>query len=127
MSTCNIIHQLFVTRLFVRTTYDIVFYLTQGDPSLGCRRECETSYECAPQLACIRFKCVDPCPGTCGINAECRVQNHVPECYCLDNYDGNPYLACQLQPGTSTNLKSPLVIAFIISKTQQNNVHAIAI
>ncbi|KAF0298054.1 Neurogenic locus notch 3 [Amphibalanus amphitrite] len=73
----------------------------QGDPSLGCRRECETSYECAPQLACIRFKCIDPCPGTCGINANCRVQNHVPECYCVDGYEGNPYMACQLQPGKS--------------------------
>ena len=89
---------------------DVALHLPQGDPSLGCRRECETSYECAPQLACIRFKCVDPCPGTCGINADCRVQNHVPECYCINGYEGNPYLACQLQPGRSPCLFSLLSV-----------------
>ncbi|KRT79972.1 hypothetical protein AMK59_6539, partial [Oryctes borbonicus] len=41
----------------------------------NCRPECISSHECASNLACIREKCKDPCPGSCGTNAECNVQN----------------------------------------------------
>jgi hypothetical protein len=41
---------------------------------------------------------VDPCPGTCGLNAECRVVNHAPSCSCLPGYTGNPLNSCNLLP-----------------------------
>jgi len=44
-----------------------------GDPYTGCRPECVLNTDCSKARACVRNKCVDPCPGTCGLNAECRV------------------------------------------------------
>lgn len=37
----------------------------------GCRPECVLSSDCPSDKACIRNKCKDPCPGVCGLNAEC--------------------------------------------------------
>lgn len=42
-------------------------------------------------------KCKDPCPGVCGLNAECRVQNHSPICLCLEGYGGDPTRGCTFQ------------------------------
>lgn len=70
----------------------------QGDPYSGCRRECDTNPDCAPGLACIRFKCADPCPGTCGTGADCAVINHIPTCSCPPGYTGDPFLACRPAP-----------------------------
>ncbi|CAH1100710.1 unnamed protein product [Psylliodes chrysocephalus] len=61
----------------------------------NCRPECVSNSECANHLACINQKCKDPCPGTCGLNAECRVVSHTPNCVCLANYVGNPFIQCQ--------------------------------
>lgn len=61
----------------------------------GCRRECETNNDCSPALACVSFKCVDPCPGTCGFLAECRAENHIPLCTCLEGYTGDPFFQCR--------------------------------
>ena len=59
-----------------------------------CRPECVVNAECANHLACIQEKCVDPCPGKCGINAQCSVRNHDPKCTCLPGYNGDPYSRC---------------------------------
>lgn len=67
-----------------------------GDPYTGCRPECVTNSECSRETACVNNKCKDPCPGTCGINAECYVNNHAPSCSCLSGYSGNPLQACHL-------------------------------
>ncbi|VEN46221.1 unnamed protein product [Callosobruchus maculatus] len=67
-----------------------------GDPYTGCRPECVTNSECDRSRACVNNKCVDPCPGTCGLNAECRVINHAPSCTCIPGYTGDPITACQL-------------------------------
>lgn len=64
----------------------------------NCRPECSINPECATSLACINQKCVDPCPGSCGINAECRVVNHIPTCLCADGYTGDPFSSCYLKP-----------------------------
>ena len=67
-----------------------------GDPYVsGCRPECVQDSECAANKACINNKCRDPCPGTCGINAECKVINHVPACYCIRDYTGDPFVSCR--------------------------------
>ncbi|KAJ9598210.1 hypothetical protein L9F63_011093, partial [Diploptera punctata] len=72
-----------------------------GDPYTGCRPECVLNTDCNRQRACVRNKCVDPCPGTCGVNAECRVVNHAPSCSCLPGYTGNPLNSCHLLQTTS--------------------------
>lgn len=65
-----------------------------GDPYTGCRPECVTNSDCDRSKACINNKCKDPCPGTCGLHAECRVLNHAPSCTCLPDYTGDAATAC---------------------------------
>jgi len=66
-----------------------------GDPLVGCRPECLVSDDCSSHQACVSTKCVDPCQGSCGENAECEVTNHQGTCRCLQGYQGNPYISCQ--------------------------------
>lgn len=72
-----------------------------GDPYTGCRPECVLNTDCARNKACLNNKCLNPCPGTCGINAECHVNNHAPACTCLSGYTGNPLRSCHLIPLSS--------------------------
>lgn len=67
-----------------------------GNPYEGCRPECVLNSDCPSHKACIRNKCVDPCPGTCGQNAECQVINHLPSCTCIPPYTGNPFSFCSI-------------------------------
>lgn len=69
-----------------------------GNPYEGCRPECVLNSDCASNRACIRNKCVDPCPGTCGQNADCHVVNHLPQCSCRSGYTGDPFRYCNIQP-----------------------------
>lgn len=43
-------------------------------------------------------KCKDPCLGSCGVNAECRVVSHTPMCVCPSDYSGDPFIQCILRP-----------------------------
>jgi hypothetical protein len=63
----------------------------------SCRPECVTSSECPQDKACVREKCIDPCPGTCGSNARCQVRNHNPICSCAPGYTGDPFVQCQIE------------------------------
>ncbi len=63
-----------------------------------CRPECVTSSECAPSQSCVNFKCQDPCPGTCGRDAQCRVVNHNPICVCPSGWTGDPLTGCHIIP-----------------------------
>lgn len=65
----------------------------------NCRPECVSNSECPSHLACINQKCRDPCPGTCGANAECRVVSHTPQCICVSGYVGDPFIQCSIQQG----------------------------
>lgn len=67
-----------------------------GDPYVECRPECVLNSDCPKDRACTNNKCRDPCPGVCGMNAECRVNNHAPSCACLAGYEGNPFTSCYL-------------------------------
>jgi len=69
-----------------------------GDPYVGCRPECVVHSDCPSNKACQRNKCIDPCPGTCGINAQCRVMNHVATCTCIQDYIGDPFTSCRAKP-----------------------------
>ncbi|KAK8736183.1 hypothetical protein OTU49_004861, partial [Cherax quadricarinatus] len=65
-----------------------------GDPNIACRPTCSADSQCESGHACVNDRCIDPCPGTCGINAECRVPNHIPICTCPPGYSGSPYQRC---------------------------------
>lgn len=39
-------------------------------------------------------KCVNPCTGVCGYEAQCQPVNHAPICFCPPNYSGDPFVAC---------------------------------
>lgn len=60
-----------------------------------CRPECVISSDCPWKQACVNRKCVDPCPGTCGANSECRVVNHAPSCSCHEGFNGNAFADCR--------------------------------
>lgn len=65
-----------------------------------CRPECIMHSECPSNEACIREKCLDPCPGSCGWGAQCNVINHTPTCVCPDGYEGDPFTSCDIKkPG----------------------------
>lgn len=59
-----------------------------------CRPECVVSSECPQNKACSNQKCIDPCPGTCGVNANCQVINHNPICTCKQGFTGDPFVHC---------------------------------
>lgn len=75
-----------------------------GSPP-ACRPECTVSSECAPHLSCINQKCVDPCPGTCGLNANCQTVNHSPICSCRTGHTGDPFTRCFPIPRKNIILK----------------------
>lgn len=67
-----------------------------GNPYEGCQPECILSSDCPTNKACVRNKCEDPCPGVCGIQAQCSVINHIPTCTCQPGYVGDPFNICSL-------------------------------
>jgi hypothetical protein len=60
----------------------------------SCKPECIVSSECDLTQACMNQKCINPCPGSCGQNAECRVINHNPVCTCIAKHTGDPFTRC---------------------------------
>lgn len=70
----------------------------QGDPYHGCRPECVLNSDCPRSEACIRSKCINPCPGTCANEAICSVVNHIPMCSCPPGTTGNAFIKCQPNP-----------------------------
>lgn len=72
-----------------------------------CRPECVTSAECASDRACLNRKCADPCPGSCGVAAECRVLAHSAMCYCPSGYTGDPFSTCVKQQEPPTEVALP--------------------
>lgn len=60
--------------------------------------------DCNDRLACVGYRCVDPCIGICGQLALCHVANHVPTCTCPPGYTGDPFLQCREQPRVIENI-----------------------
>lgn len=60
----------------------------------SCRPECVSSSDCTLDKACNNQKCVNPCQGTCGVQAKCQVINHNPICTCPSGYSGDPFTRC---------------------------------
>lgn len=63
------------------------------------RNSCENNTRCLNSQICDKKKCVDPCPGPCGTNALCNVNNHNLNCSCARCYEGDPYKICTQFPG----------------------------
>ena len=63
----------------------------------NCRPECSAHSDCPQHLACHNQKCVDPCPGACGENADCYAYNHRPVCQCKANYEGDAFQRCKFR------------------------------
>ena len=39
--------------------------------------------------------CVNPCiDKKCGQNAKCKIENHVPKCFCPSGFHGDPNKKC---------------------------------
>lgn len=74
-----------------------------GDPFSSCRPECVLNTDCPRDKSCSRNRCVDPCAGACGDNADCRVANHIPVCSCKEAHTGDPYGSCRPIPVKSKN------------------------
>ncbi|KAK0172481.1 hypothetical protein PV328_005793 [Microctonus aethiopoides] len=55
---------------------------------------CSNDTECLNSEKCIGKRCMDPCPGLCGIDAICKVIKHTMTCSCFKCYEGNPYIRC---------------------------------
>lgn len=64
----------------------------------ACYPECLTDSDCAFNKACIGHTCRDPCPGSCGVNANCTVVLHGPICSCPHPMVGNPFEHCLPPP-----------------------------
>jgi len=69
----------------------------------ACRPECVIHQDCPSDRACVNKKCQDPCVGSCGFNALCKVQKHQPICSCFDGYEGDPYGGCNVRQGEFLN------------------------
>lgn len=82
-----------------------------GNPFVGCRPECVSNSECSRNLACINYKCKDPCIGTCGVEAICNVFNHVPTCSCPEGTTGDAFKYCSIVPRVPVALKDPCYTA----------------
>lgn len=78
----------------------------------NCHPECVINSDCSANLACIKQKCRDPCPGSCGFNAHCSVLNHIPICTCFEGYTGDSFTNCYPVP-PGINLRSSLWYIFI--------------
>lgn len=78
----------------------------------NCRPECTINSECPPTQACQNERCTDPCPGSCGANAECTVLNHRSVCSCRGGFTGDPFSGCSIILSKNTQLvsRSPLTI-----------------
>lgn len=68
-----------------------------GSPP-NCRPECSINSDCTYDKACMRERCRDPCPGSCGFGARCAVVNHTPSCSCPEGFTGDPFTNCISTP-----------------------------
>lgn len=67
-----------------------------GNPYVSCRPECTTHSECpSDKPACLYQKCMNPCDGVCGINADCNLRGITPVCSCPKHMTGNPFVSCR--------------------------------
>ncbi|MPC87747.1 Cadherin EGF LAG seven-pass G-type receptor 2 [Portunus trituberculatus] len=71
-----------------------------GYPYDRCSPECTYDSDCSYHQACSKLKCINPCPGSCGVKANCKVVNHAAICSCDTGYTGDPYQECRIIQST---------------------------
>jgi hypothetical protein len=81
----------------------------------NCRPECILSSDCPSNEACVNQKCINPCPGLCGDNAECRVVNHSPVCSCIQGFTGDAFSNCRPKPVIGKNFNSDDIFPLFFS------------
>jgi hypothetical protein len=79
----------------------------------NCRPECTINADCPGNLACQNERCKNPCPASCGVNADCSVSQHSPICSCIVGYTGNPFVECSSIP--ICKLCSVVIVFFFYS------------
>ena len=59
--------------------------------------ECNTNQDCDFDKKCVEGSCKNPCleRHACGVNAQCRSENHEANCVCLQNYVGDAKVLCE--------------------------------
>lgn len=85
-----------------------------GSPP-NCRPECSIHPDCTSDKACIREKCRDPCPGSCGLSARCAVVNHVPVCTCPEGFTGDPFTNCGPTPPPADRKIMPRIVDKLVN------------
>lgn len=68
-----------------------------GSPPF-CKPECVVHTDCPSDRACEAEKCRNPCEGSCGLHANCFVNNHIPVCLCPEGFTGDPFSECRPIP-----------------------------
>ena len=60
------------------------------------KTQCTINSDCSSDKQCLDGLCVNPCslPQTCGLNAQCFVSGHRPQCSCPPGFIGNPTRQC---------------------------------
>lgn len=86
----------------------------RGDPYRECRPECIQNSDCPYDKACANNKCINPCNGICGQNAECAVVNHIATCSCIQDYEGDPFTLCKRVQSECLNLS--IICRFLLEK-----------
>ncbi|XP_076631770.1 uncharacterized protein LOC143346941 [Colletes latitarsis] len=68
-----------------------------GNAFVSCRPECTAHSDCpGNKPACLYQKCMNPCDGVCGVNADCNLRGITPVCSCPKHMTGNPFFSCRL-------------------------------
>lgn len=81
-----------------------------------CHPECNVNSDCDKNEACSNQKCINPCPGACGVGAICEVINHYPFCKCPPRYTGNPSTRCSIIRKLFKSTPPPCLRPFSIEK-----------
>ena len=96
-----------------------------GSPP-NCKPECTVNSECAQNKACHKFRCTNPCAGTCGLNARCEVINHNPICSCPQDMTGDPFTKCNLSKTISYFIYIHLLYCYFFLAPKENKPTMIA-
>lgn len=66
-----------------------------GTGSFSPKGECTSDTECAGQLTCINYACINPCNTIpCGPNAYCEPEHHAAWCRCFPGFTENEKGEC---------------------------------
>lgn len=67
----------------------------ESSPDVRSDVKCLNNIDCDTNFACINDKCVDVCPGACGVNSKCTPKDHVAICNCPPGTTGDSFVICK--------------------------------